>query len=36
MGYNALFGVSMAFLVAGLLVIMTLVEEPRNRRNASV
>lgn len=36
MGYNALFGVSMAFLVAGFFVLVTLVEEPRHRRNSAV
>lgn len=36
LGYNALFGCSMAFLVAGLLVLLTLVEEPRNRVLATV
>ena len=33
-GYNPLFCVSMGFLVAGLLVMLTLVQEPRNRERA--
>ncbi len=33
-GYNPLFCVSMGFLVAGLMVMLTLVQEPRNRDRA--
>jgi MFS family permease len=35
LGYVALFGVSVAFLVAGLAILLLLVEEPRKRRAAA-
>jgi MFS family permease len=36
LGYTPLFSLSMAFLMAGLGILLTLVEEPRNRRKATV
>ncbi|MGA0599077.1 MFS transporter [Caulobacter sp. KR2-114] len=36
LGYSTMFSVSIAFLIMGLMILLTLVEEPRNRRKATV